>query len=298
MSDPVAELRAAVEDAAAGLRDGAEPDGARRRRSSARPRRSSATTRPTPRCCWRPTWASSRGRSPSGSPRSSRGSLGDGARAGRGRRPRVPQPLPLRRLVPGRGRRAARRRARSSGGRRPRPSPRAVLVEFVSANPTGPADRGRRPSRGLRGLGRPAARVRRAPGRARVLRQRPRRPDRALRGFDRGPDERGAGPRGRLRGRLRQRARRASSSGEGIDAGDPERSARRGAELMRGRDRGDAEALRRRSSTPGPRSASCTSRGRFEKVLADLRERGPRLRERGRDLAAHDRASATTRTGS
>ena len=53
-----------------------------------------------------------------------------------------------------------------------------INVEFVSANPTGPGDRGERAARGLRRLGRPAARVHRPPRGARVLHQRPRRPDR------------------------------------------------------------------------------------------------------------------------
>ena len=79
--------------------------------------------------------------------------------------------------------------ARTPGAPAP-PSRERVLVEFVSANPTGPltAAGGRHAAYGD-SVAR-AARGRRPRGRARVLRQRHRRPDRALRRVDRGPDER------------------------------------------------------------------------------------------------------------
>ena len=65
MTTPVGELRAAVERAAASLRDGQghAPAGPRRR-SSVRRRRSSATTRRTRRCCWRRCSANRRATSP------------------------------------------------------------------------------------------------------------------------------------------------------------------------------------------------------------------------------------------
>ena len=95
---PVADLRAAVEAAAAGL----WPTAGRRRRarrSSAPSRPSTATTRPTRRCCWR--------RCSEAPPREVAERLGGALRdaprrragARRGRRPRLPEPLPRRRLV-------------------------------------------------------------------------------------------------------------------------------------------------------------------------------------------------------
>ena len=88
--------------------------------------------------------------------------------------------------------------------------PERVLVEFVSANPTGPltAAQGRHA-----GYGDSLARLlelRRPPGRAGVLAERRRRPGAPLRGVHRRPDAgRGAARRG-LPGRIRRRARLAS----------------------------------------------------------------------------------------
>ena len=58
-------------------------------------------------------------------------------RADRGRRPRLRQPLPRRRLVPAGDGAPGRAPARASARRRPS-RPERILVEFVSANPTGP----------------------------------------------------------------------------------------------------------------------------------------------------------------
>ena len=117
MADPVAELRSAVEaaaDVAARRRRGGR---APRRRSSGRRSPSSATTRPTRRCCWRPRSASSRAGRRRSSPSELGRSLEGTRRAGRGRRARLPQPLPRRRLVPARGRPSSPSRASGSGGR-------------------------------------------------------------------------------------------------------------------------------------------------------------------------------------
>ena len=86
-----------------------------------------------------------------------------------------------------------------------------VNVEFVSANPTGPADRGQRPPCRLRRRARARARLRRPRRRARVLLQRRRDPDREARRVDPRAGARRGGPRGRLRRRLRQRAGRRRS---------------------------------------------------------------------------------------
>ena len=111
--------------------------------------------------------------------------------------------------------RGARERAR--GGRRtsaaaPPPTPERVQVEMVSANPTGPMTVAVGPQRRLRRLRRPAARVRRPHGRARVLLQRRRRADGPLPRLGRGRPSRRGAARGRLPRRLHRRARDGSTA--------------------------------------------------------------------------------------
>ena len=168
-----------------------------RQRSSGRRVPSSATTRATSRCCWRPRWKAP--------PRDVAERIGDGAPRGMGEaldRAEVAGPGFVNlflsdRVVPCRPERhpgcwrafGARRRP---GGRRAS----ACCVEFVSANPTGPADGGGRASRSLRGLPRP---------RARFAGHRVEReyyvndhgtPDRAVRGLDRRRDDGSGASRG------------------------------------------------------------------------------------------------------
>ena len=203
MTTPLDDLKTAVQAAAGELRNGAaaqrpaEPRAAEEGRlrrlldergDAARAHRS----------------ASRRARSPSGSAPRCRTRLGDGVEQRRGRRPRLPQPVPVRRLVP-RGASTAcsppatRYGARRAGGRE------RVQVEFVSANPTGPltAASGRHAA-----FGDALARILELAGndgRARVLLQRRRRPDPAARRVDPGPRARRGAARGRLPGRVRRR---------------------------------------------------------------------------------------------
>ena len=144
-------------------------------------------------------------------------------RADRGRRPRLRQRLPRRRLVPARDGRPGRAPARASA--RPRP-PRRNGSWSSSSPPTRP---GRCTSAAAAtpptatpwcGCWRPSATMS-----ARVLRQRWRRPDRALRAIDRRPDERRRAARGRLQRRVRRRARRADRAPRGSMPGTPRRSA-------------------------------------------------------------------------
>ena len=191
---------------------------------------------------------------------------------------------------------AGRRRRRPRAGARPR-RPERILVEFVSANPTGPlhvgggrhAAYGDALARLLDAIG--------PPGRARVLRQRRRRADRPLRRLDRRPDERRGAARGRLRGRLR--AELASAiGGEGIAPDDLEA-------VGAARRRADARA---RSGPPWRASASSfdtwfserglLDRGEVEAASPNSTRGGHTYQQRGRALAAHHRPSATTRTGS
>ena len=106
-------------------------------------------------------------------------------RADRGRRPRLRQLLPLRRLVPaGAGRPGRRRRgARPSADREPGAGPGRVRLR----QPDRAAARRRRSPRRLRRRPGAAAGGGRPRGRARVLRQRRRRPDHPLRRLDRRP---------------------------------------------------------------------------------------------------------------
>ena len=139
--------------------DGGRADVARPR-SSARGRPTTATTRRTPRCCSRRRSARRRARSPSGSATRSQRPPRRRARARRGRRPGLPEPHPRRRLVRRRARPTSCARRRRLGRRRRRRRRCSVNIEFVSANPTGPAARRRRAQRRLRRRARAAAGVR------------------------------------------------------------------------------------------------------------------------------------------
>ncbi len=96
-------------------------------------------------------------------------------RALRGRGPRLPQPVPRRRLAARRARRRARRRRALRRARAPRAAQR-INVEFVSANPTGPMHVGHARNAAYGDALARHARVPRPRRRARVLRQRRRQP--------------------------------------------------------------------------------------------------------------------------
>ena len=129
-------------------------------------------------------------------------SSGDDARADRGRRPGLPEPVPVRRLVPRRARaRCSRPGERFGAGGADRAE--RILIEFVSANPTGPlvAASGRHAA-----YGDALARILEHHGHdglARVLLQRRRRPDPAAGRVGPGPGAWRGGARGRLPGRVR-----------------------------------------------------------------------------------------------
>ena len=139
---------------AGGGREAGRGDHARAPAASA----SSATTRPTRRCCWRPAWASRRASWRSASGARSQERLGAEPRALRGRGTGLSQPVPRRLLADGGARAGARRgRGASAAGRRERAQ--RILVEFVSANPTGPMHVGPCPQRRLRRRARAHARA-------------------------------------------------------------------------------------------------------------------------------------------
>ena len=269
-----------------------------RRRADARAPaagRRSATTRPTPRCCSRRCSRRRRARSPSGSATRCSGRLGERARARRGRRPRLPEPVPrpTRWYADALGARARRRRGLR---RRRRAGAEQVNVEFVSANPTGPMHVGHARNAAYGDALRAHARVPRPRRHARVLRQRLRLPGRALRRVDRA--------RGRAARRCPRTATRATTSPSSRrdrrrgDAGRSTSSARAAVALMLERMRGVARALRVGSSTSGSPSARCTRASRAP-VAAHastcLAEHGHTYRTRARCGCARP-SSATTRT--
>ena len=210
---------------------------ARRRRSSARPRPSSATTAPTRRCCSPRRWARSprdvaeRLRDelePSGSARPSSGS-------------RSPGPGFVNLFLADGWYRRGDRGACSAPARARPPAPTAaperVLVEFVSANPTGPLHRRAAaatpptatPWRGCcEAVGHEVEReyyVNDAGGQI----------ERFADSIAARMTRRGAA-RGRLRGRVRRRARRAARRRGGRPGRPRRRSRARGVELMLERD--------------------------------------------------------------
>ena len=200
VTDPVQELRRGggarrAATAPAGGSDARAPQAGR----------TTATTRPTRRCCWPRCSARRRARSPSSWRTGCATSSAPALERRRGRGPGLPQPVPRRRLVRGRWS-ASSPPARASGpggAEQPRAGERRVRL----GQPDRAADCGQRAQRRLRRRARAAALVRRPRRRARVLLQRLRRAGRAssARRSRRGRAARS--PRGRLRGRVRGRAR-------------------------------------------------------------------------------------------
>ena len=186
------------------------------------------------------------------------------ARGGRGAR--VPEPLPDRRAGTATRWRTCSTPARASARGAGAPSAERILVEFVSANPTGPLHRGR---------GRHAAygdslarllELRRARRRARVLRQRLRHPGRALGESIARAGARRGGARGRLPGRLRRASSRERIPGA-ADA-DLDELARRGVVIMVERIRASLDALPRRLRHLVLRAQRCTTGAVDERARA------------------------------
>ena len=252
---------------------------------------SSATTRPTRRCCWRRRWASRRARSPSGS-----ASAEASGSATTVERVEVAGPGFLNLFMTDawyrrRAGRAARARATTSA--RGEPARERMNVEFVSANPTGPITvaSGRHAAYGdslarilefaghevereyyVNDDGTPGAALRRVDPRARA--------------------RRGAAG-GRLPGRLRDASSRTRIDGA-ADA-DPDELARRGVELMLDEVARDARALPRAHGPLLLRARAARARRGRGGVLELLAEQGTSTSTRARPGCARPR-SATTRT--
>ena len=219
--------------------------------------------------------------------RGARGPPGVERRADRGRGPGLRQRLPRRPLAPRQRRRPARRgRGLRPGARRERPE--RVLVEFVSANPTGPLTVASGPWRRLRRLAGAAAGADREPGRARVPAQRRRRPGAALRRVDRGAHAGREPPEDGYRGEYVAELA-GELAAEGADPADLEDLARRGTRGDAGADRGHPGALR--GALRHLVLGALAARGRQDRGgdRAPARAR-PRLRVRGRGVAADERA--------
>ena len=198
-------------------------------------------------------------------------------RARRGRRARVPERLPVRRLVHGRGRRTCWRPATT--GARGTAAERERIVDRVRLRqPDRPDHRGQRPPRRLRRRAGAAARVRRPRRVARVLLQRRRRAADPARRVDPRARPRRGGARGRLPGRVRGRAGgpRSTNAAER----DAEDLAFAGGQLMIERIKDDARALRRPRSTPGSPSARCTTAA-IERALERVEKAGHAYRSEG-----------------
>ena len=168
--------------------------------------------------------------------------------------------------------RGAARRARRRGSAAARAEQPLQRSTSSSSPPTppGPLPVGR-PQRGLRRLPRPAARVRRARRRARVLlqRRRARRWTTSAASL-RGPGARRAGARGRLPGRVPDRAS-PSARASARDAPARRVRAARASEAMFARDQGDAHALPRHDGR-------LDERGRVPRRAATSRRRSQRAR--------------------
>ena len=237
-SDPVADLRRRSAAAAGELRGRRPGAAAGARAPAASP--TSATTRPTPRCCSRRRWASRRARWPSGSAR-----CWASGSATRSRRSRSPGPGFLNLFMtdgwyPGA---LAGLLAAGDGFGEGRPAePERVHVEFVSANPTGPAARRHRPPRRVRRLAR------------RILELAGHEVEREYYVNDYGTQVTrfGESIRARARGEeppedgyQGEYVAELAAQIDGAAEADPDELARRGVELMLERVNGDARALPR-----------------------------------------------------
>ena len=134
-ADSIAQLRDAVEDAARALGTASRPS--RPRSSTGRRSPSWATTAPTRRCSWPDRSGTTRGRSPSACASSSR-RTGDAPAASSGSRSRAPGSSTSSSPTPGTCGATLCWAAGEALGPAPAETAERVLVEFVSANPTGP----------------------------------------------------------------------------------------------------------------------------------------------------------------
>ena len=281
MSDPLEELHAAIRSAAEALRDGAPDRVAPTLERPPKPELGDYSTNAAM------LLAPARGQPAAGDrrapPRGARRPPRAERRADRGRRPRLRERLPRRPLAPGEPGRLLDAGDDFGGGSPERPE--RVLVEFVSANPTGPLTvaSGRGAAYGdslARLLGAGGARRR-----AGVPPQRRRRPGAA--------GSRSRSPRG-CRGASRPRtatrgeyvAELASElAAAGADPADLDELARRGTAAMRERIEATPGPLRRplRHLVLGAVAARCGQGRGGDRGAAGAR---PRVRQRGRRLAA------------
>ena len=287
-TDSIAALRGAVEGAARALRDGepTEPAPDPRAPAEARARRLQLQRGDAAR--------RAAGRQPArrrrAAARRARGRLGAWRqpRADRGRRPGLRQPLPRRLLVPAGARGACWRPARTSGRRRPQ-APERVLVEFVSANPTGPLHVGARPPRRLRRLAgaaaarRPATRSSASTTSTTPAARSTASPTRSRRGCagEEPPEDGYAGEY------VTEIAERLAA--EGVDPADREALGARGVELMLEEIAGDAGALRRPLRQLVLRAQPLRERRGRGGARPSCEKRGHTYRQRGRALAADHR---------
>ena len=250
VSHPVDLLHAAVEAAAAALAvaDAGRPEGPAEARAPKRP--DTATTRPTPRCCWRPLRARAArggGAARGGADREA----GRRPRARRGRGPGVLEPVPADGWYAARWGTADAGEDFGAGARRP-----ASRSSSGSSRPTRRArSRPPRAPRRLRRFARAAARVRRPRGRARVLRQRLGRRSRTS------ADRSGRAPAARSPPRTATRATtwRRSRGDPGRRRPADEQLAAEGVAMMIERVRATLNATAS-TSTGSSRSARCTRR--------------------------------------
>ena len=170
-----------------------------------------------------------------------------------------------------------------------------TLVEFVSANPTGPVTvaSGRHAA-----YGDSLARILEFAGHA-VEREYYMNdagaPDSAVRRVDRGSDQRREIPEGGYQGEYVADLAEPSCRGRGDHRRRRRAPRRRGVELMR--ESIEASLARFGSiSTPGSRSARCTTPVRSTRRIEVVRARRRHLRERGRAVDADVPTSVTTRT--
>ena len=266
-----------------------------RRRSSGPSAPTTATTRPTRRCCWRP---------PLGEPpRVVAERLGEALTARLGDlldRVEVAGPGFLNLFLSDgwyaeRARRASSTPARRSAPVGPR-RPSSVNVEFVSANPTGPLHVGHARNAAY---GDAIARLLEFEGHdgaPRVLRQRRRHPGAALRRVDHRPGAWRGGPEDGYHGDYVVELAQEIPDAATRDARG--RRARRDRADARAHPRVAGSASASPTSTPGSRRARCTRAipTPVERAFELLAEQGTSYESEGAVWAAHDRASATTRT--
>ena len=224
--------------------------------SSARRARTSATTRRTPRCCWR--------RALGAPPREVAERLGEELEQRLGASlerfevagPGLPQPVPRRLLAASTRSREVLAAGEAFGAGGADRGRERILVEFVSANPTGPMHVGHARNAAYGDALGASARIPRPRGRARVLRQRRRLAGAQARRVDPRAGAGRGGPRGRLSRRLRRAARRELHGR--VRRRSPAELGRAAVAVMVEQMQASLSAFRVRASTTGPTRARCT----------------------------------------